>query len=73
MNDDRPLQEMIITDVLARWPETAGVFHRHRMSCVGCAVAPFFTIADAAAVYRMSLEGFLAELEQVIGQVSVDP
>lgn len=72
MNGDNPLAEMIITDALGRWPETAAVFHKHNMSCVGCAVAPFFTIADAASVYRIPLEPFLEELEQAIGQVRTD-
>lgn len=56
------LGEMIITDVLERWPRTADVFHDHAMACVGCAVAPFYTINDAALVYRLPAADFVAKL-----------
>lgn len=61
------LSRMIIEDVLTQWPKTAGVFHRHKMACAGCAVARFYTIADAADVYRVPLNDFLAELAAVVG------
>lgn len=61
------LAEMIIEDVLTRWPETAVVFHRHKMACPGCAVAGFYTIADAADIYNLPQAEFLAELRTVIG------
>ncbi|HMT20252.1 MAG TPA: DUF1858 domain-containing protein [Promineifilum sp.] len=60
--------EMIITDLLERWPETADVFRDHAMACVGCAVAPFYSITDAALVYGLSPEQFAAELLAVIRQ-----
>ena len=65
------LGEMIITDVLERWPNTADVFHNHAMACVGCAVAPFYTINDAALVYRLPVDDFLAELLAVIQTIRV--
>jgi len=60
------LRGMIITDVLERWPATADVFHDHAMACVGCAVAPFYTIEDAAIVYGRSPEQFTADLLRAI-------
>ncbi len=57
---------MIITDVLERWPKTADVFHNHAMACVGCAVAPFYTISDAALVYGFLPEQFIDEMLAVI-------
>lgn len=62
------LAEMIIEDVLTRWPETAVVFHRHKMACPGCAVAGFYTIADAADIYNLPRTEFVAELAAVIGE-----
>lgn len=56
------LVEMTIEDVVDRWPETALVFHRHNMACVGCPVAPFYTIADAASVYGLDATAFANEL-----------
>jgi hybrid cluster-associated redox disulfide protein len=64
------LGEMTITDVLERWPRTADVFHDHAMACVGCAVAPFYSITDAALVYGLSPQQFAAELLAAIQQAS---
>ena len=66
MTGDRPLAEMLISDVLARWPKTAEVFHHHNMACVGCPVADYYSIRDAAQVYGLSSEDFLAELTATI-------
>lgn len=66
MPDEGQLAEMKISEVLEQWPATAEVFHRHAMACVGCVVAPFYTIADAASVYSLPQETFIAELAEVI-------
>ncbi|WP_374686038.1 DUF1858 domain-containing protein [Promineifilum sp.] len=63
------LLDMILTDLLERWPETAAVFHEHAMACVGCAVASFYTVRDAALVYGLPPEQFAAELAAVVGAV----
>lgn len=66
MSKDVVSADMTITHVLERWPETAHVFHEHNMACVGCVVAPFYSVAEAASVYSLSPELFLAELQQKI-------
>ena len=42
-----------------------GAFNAHRTSCVGCSLARFCTLADVARTYGLSLDGFLAELQQI--------
>lgn len=66
MADPVAIAEMTIEDVLARWPETADVFNRHNMACVGCPVAPFYTVAEAAVVYKLPAEDFVRELEEAV-------
>lgn len=66
MAGDKPQTDMLITEVLKRWPQTVEVFHRHNMACVGCPVAPYYSIQDAATVYGLSPAVFLAELEAAI-------
>jgi hybrid cluster-associated redox disulfide protein len=61
--------DLTIEALLQRWPQTAVVFHHHKMACVGCAVAPFYSVADAVRIYGLPLEPFLAELAEVINQV----
>jgi hybrid cluster-associated redox disulfide protein len=57
---------LIVAEVLTRWPQTIPAFLQHRMACVGCAIAPFATIAEVAAIYHLDLDYFLDELEQAI-------
>lgn len=45
---------MLVADVLAERPHAARVFIERRMGCVGCAFAPFETIAEAAAAYGIN-------------------
>lgn len=54
---------MLVGDVLAKWPQTAPVFNRHKMACPGCAMAPFMTLNEACASYGVDIDGFVAELE----------
>lgn len=62
MSSTTALQELTFAELLSRWPQTASVLQRHRMACVGCAVAPFCTIDDALSIYALIPEQFLAEL-----------
>lgn len=59
---------LTVAEVLARWPQTISIFMRHRMACVGCAIAPFETLAEVAAIYKLEANCFLAELAQAIDQ-----
>jgi hybrid cluster-associated redox disulfide protein len=65
--DRSPLTaDLIIEEVLARWPETVPVFVRYRLACVGCAMAPFDCLADAAAIYDVPLDRFMHDLQQAV-------
>ncbi len=58
--------DLTVAEVLAHWPQTIPTFIRHRMGCVGCAIAPFETLAEVAAIYGLNLEYFLGELQEGI-------
>lgn len=60
------LATLTLEELFQRWPETAVVFQRHQMACVGCVVAPFYTVVDAAEVYGLDPAAFLQELLLVI-------
>ncbi len=57
---------LTVAEVLSRWPQAIPVFFRHHMMCVGCAMAPFETLADVTAIYDLDLGRFFSELEQTI-------
>jgi hybrid cluster-associated redox disulfide protein len=60
------LAQQTIEQLLTNWPETAVVFKHHSMACIGCDVSHLFTVAEAAGVYHLPLDEFLAELTRVI-------
>ncbi len=60
------LANLRLEELFQRWPETAVIFQRHQMACVGCVVAPFYTVADAAGIYGLDLAEFLEELLPII-------
>jgi hybrid cluster-associated redox disulfide protein len=54
---DQPVEE-----IMARWPATARVFIGRKMACVGCIMAPFQTLAEAARAYQISETELLVEM-----------
>lgn len=62
--------DLSVGGFLRACPAGAGVFLAHRMACVGCPLAEFETLADAAREYHLSLDDFLAELA---GAAAVTP
>lgn len=56
--------ETLVSEVLARWPQTAPVFLKHRMNCIGCEMSIFEALADAARIYQMDAPGFVEEIRQ---------
>jgi hybrid cluster-associated redox disulfide protein len=60
------IAEALISELLERWPATAVIFQKHNMACVGCVVAPFYSIEEAISIYGLDREQFLAELAQAI-------
>jgi hybrid cluster-associated redox disulfide protein len=56
------IADTTISELLDKWPETAVAFQKYNMACVGCVVAPFYTVADAISIYSLDREQFLNEL-----------
>ncbi len=63
---DAALSDWSVTTLLRRYPAVVPVFFKHHMACVGCAIADFHTIEQAAALYELDLAQFVSELEYVI-------
>ncbi|MBK5957936.1 hypothetical protein CCR97_06895 [Rhodoplanes elegans] len=52
----------LVADVLSDAPATLRVFLDFHMRCVGCPIASFHTLADAAREHDVDLDSFLAAL-----------
>ncbi len=55
-----------VDEVLALWPQTVSVFRHYAEACVGCSLAPFCTVEEAAAEYNIPVEKFVHELQSVV-------
>jgi hybrid cluster-associated redox disulfide protein len=64
MSETIPSPKWTVADLLSRYPQTAAVFSRFRMACVGCTMAPFETLADAAAAYQLRPDVLLRDLRR---------
>ncbi len=60
------LSKMSITDMLRQWPQTSKLFIKLNMVCVGCEIAPFCSVTDAARDYNMDVETLVAALIKTI-------
>lgn len=65
MAEVAPIREDQSLDEIQRhWPATVHVLIAARMACVGCPVAPFHTVVDAAREYGWPVADLLAALQR---------
>jgi len=55
--------DLMLSELMNRWPRTVSVFVRHRMLCVGCTIGPFHTVSDACQEYGLDEDQFIEELK----------
>jgi hybrid cluster-associated redox disulfide protein len=60
------ISNMTVGEVMARWPQSVPVFLRRGMSCPGCLMARFMTVADAAAAYGIAADELPQDLLRAI-------
>ena len=53
---------MPLAEVVSKFPETAPVFFKHGMSCIGCPMAMQETIEQGAKVHGISSEKLVKDL-----------
>ncbi len=58
--------DLTVEEVLERWPETAVIFRKYADACVGCNLAAFCTVEDAAREYDADLNCMMVDLQTSI-------
>ena len=53
----------LVDEVMSRSPQTIRVFLEFRMRCVGCPIACFHSVDDAAREHGVDREAFLKALQ----------
>lgn len=60
--------EMSMDEIMREWPTTIGVILAHGMLCVGCPIAAFQTVADAAREHGIAEAELMRDLQAAIKQ-----
>lgn len=58
--------DWMVDDVMRRWPATIRVFLDHRMGCVGCPIASFHAVGEAAREHHLDPDALLLELRTAV-------
>lgn len=56
----------MISEVIRKFPETAPVFTRHGMECLGCSASKFETIEQGAKTHGINVVALIKDLNQTI-------
>ena len=65
---DTITKEMSIMEVVQKWPQTASVFGRFGMGCLGCSAARFENIEQGANAHGISVPKLIEALNKQISQ-----
>ncbi len=66
MQTEKFTANLIVADILARWPQTVSVFNNLATACVGCSLAPFCTLAEVSKDYNLSLGDLIRDLQACV-------
>jgi hybrid cluster-associated redox disulfide protein len=54
--------DVMVDEVMQRWPATIRIFLDFRMGCIGCPIAAFHSVEQACREHNVDLAAFLAQL-----------
>jgi len=58
--------DLLMSEILAKWPQTILVFMTQGFSCIGCYMSAFDTLEDALVVHGLPLDPILTDLNKSI-------
>lgn len=61
-----PTPATLVGDLLKDYPQLVSFFIDQQLSCVGCSMAIFDTLADVAQNYHLDLNAFLQIINRII-------
>ena len=59
-------KDMSFGEVISRYPETADVFARHGLHCIGCIMSSFETIEQGARAHGIDVDKLIDDLNKAI-------
>lgn len=59
-------KDMIIGEIVRRYPRTLAVFEKYKLTCFECQIADYEVLEHGADVHNVNVENLLKELNEVI-------
>ena len=59
-------KDMLIREIVSKYPETIEVFLNHNMHCIGCAVAHIETLAQGAEAHGIDIDKMVKDLNKAV-------
>ena len=66
MTNEKITADMNIKEVLEKYPETAIVFSKYNIGCIGCLAASFERVKDIAGVHGTDVKAFVKDLNDAV-------
>lgn len=70
--DDAALETLSVHEIMLTWPDAIRVFIDWNLHCVGCPIATFHTLRDAAREHGIEADGLIAAVERAVQQQPKD-
>jgi len=70
MAKDKITEDMTIKEVIDTYPETAMVFMKYNVGCIGCLAASFEKVKDIATVHGIDIKALVKDLNEIVQQRS---
>lgn len=58
--------DMVVDEIMRKWPATVPVVLSYRMLCVGCPIGAFHTVAEACREHQVDETRFILDLESAV-------
>jgi len=59
-------KDMVIKDIIEKYPQTFPVFQQFQMGCLGCSGALFETLEQGASAHGINVDAMVEALNEVI-------
>jgi len=68
MAKDKITEDMTIKEVIDTYPQTAMVFMKYNVGCIGCLAASFEKVKDIATVHGIDIKALVKDLNEIVQQ-----
>jgi hybrid cluster-associated redox disulfide protein len=68
MAKDKITEDMTIKEVIDNYPETAMVFMKYNVGCIGCLAASFEKVKDIATVHGIDIKALVKDLNTAVAK-----